>query len=64
MVRGDEFHFPIPNGLIKLADWCESWDGKLADGSDSTVDLLGGLTLRNYGAALRETAQQVLGDGR
>jgi GNAT superfamily N-acetyltransferase len=59
MVRGDEFHFPMPSGLIKLADWCESWDGTLADGSDSTVDFLGGLTLRDYGGALREAAQQM-----
>lgn len=58
MVRGDEFHLPIPSGVFELADWCDSWDGTLADGTDATVDLLGSLSLADYGVALREIGQK------
>lgn len=59
MVRGDEFHFAVPRGLFELADWCEAWDGKLLDGTDATIDLLGGLSLSDYGGALREMAENL-----
>jgi len=55
-VRGDEFHLKIPDALHGLADWCGSWDGKLLDGTTSSVDMLPGLTLTDWAAALRSMA--------
>jgi hypothetical protein len=54
IIRGDEFHLKIPEALHNLADWFDSWDGKLLDGTDSSVDLLPGLTLADWAAAFRD----------
>jgi hypothetical protein len=56
IIRGDEFHLRIPEALHSLADWCDSWDGKLLDGTDSSIDLLPGLTLADWATALRDMA--------
>lgn len=55
-VRGDEFHLKIPEALHNLADWLDSWDGKLLDGTNSVIDLLPGLTLADWATALRGMA--------
>jgi hypothetical protein len=55
-VRGDEFHLQIPEALYDLANWFDSWDGKLLDGTDSSLDLLPGVTLADWAAALRDMA--------
>lgn len=60
IIRGDEFHLSIPEALHSLAEWCDCWDGKLHDGTDSSIDLLPGLTLAVWAAALRDMA---LGEG-
>jgi hypothetical protein len=56
IIRGDEFHLKIPEALHSLAEWCDGWDGKLHDGTGSSIDLLPGLTLADWAAAVRDMA--------
>lgn len=53
-IRGDEFHLELPQAVIDLADWCDSWDQKLRDGTPATVDLTDGLNLNDWARAFRK----------
>ncbi len=36
-VNGDEFELTIPDTLIKLAEWCEKWNGKIKQGKRAEI---------------------------
>ena len=57
-IRGDEFHLKIPEALVDLANWCESFNGTLLDGSQASIDLLPGVTLSGWASALRDMANR------
>lgn len=55
-VHGDEFELTIPDSLIKLADWCEKWNGKMKEGQQAEIILRPEVTLKMWGEAFREMA--------
>jgi GNAT superfamily N-acetyltransferase len=59
-IRGDEFHLKIPDALLNLADWCDSWDERLLDRSQATIDLLSGVTRHAWASAFRDMAKTAI----
>ncbi len=60
MIRGDEFRLKMPHALDKLAEWCGEWDGKLLDGTDTSIDLPPGVALSDWADAFRDLTAQRL----
>ena len=56
MVEGDEFELVKPDTLSALADWCDTWDGKLKDGANTQVLLSDGTTLSMWADAFHDMA--------
>lgn len=56
IVHGDEFHLILPDALISLAEWAESWNGVLHDGTPASIDLLPGYSLGMWAEAFRDMA--------
>lgn len=54
VIEGDEFHLVVPDTLIALADWLESWDGKLKNKERVTVILRSNVSFDDWIAALRD----------
>lgn len=61
MIRGDVFALAYPYTVEKLADWCETWDGRLRDGSTAEIQLFEGITVDIWGQALRQMAVDPMG---
>jgi Acetyltransferase (GNAT) family len=56
MVVGDEFEL-TKDSLLVLADWCESWDDRLLDGTPARIELRESLTLGQWSEAFKEMAE-------
>ncbi len=56
MVVGDEFEL-TRESLLALADWCESWDDRLLDGTAAQIELRDSLTLEQWQEAFKEMAE-------
>ncbi|ORU97160.1 hypothetical protein AWB94_30975 [Mycolicibacterium canariasense] len=60
MVRGDVFAFAYPYTLEKLLVWCETWDGRLRDGSPAEIQIFGdGIEI--WAAAFRQMLADPMG---
>jgi hypothetical protein len=55
-IEGDEFELVNPDTLIALADWCDSWNGKLKDDRDARVVLRSGTSLAMWAQAFHKMA--------
>lgn len=55
-VHGDEFEICVPDTLNVLAEWAETWDGKLGKGERAYIDLREGITLQRWSDAFRQMA--------
>lgn len=55
-VEGDEFELVKPNTLDALAQWCDTWSGRLKDGRDAQVLLRPGTSLSMWARAFRDMA--------
>ncbi|HUN25388.1 MAG TPA: hypothetical protein VMU67_03700 [Steroidobacteraceae bacterium] len=57
-VQGDEFEIGIPESLLALAEWCDSWSGSLTDGSAAVVTLSPHTSLSMWAEAFRDMTQR------
>jgi hypothetical protein len=58
LIEGDEFHLVVPDTLIALADWLQSWDRKLKRKEKVKVILRSKVSFKTWIAALREIAKE------
>ena len=56
LVVGDEFELTVPDTLLALATWCETWGGKLKDDRPVRVVLRDGVSLAMWAVAFRQMA--------
>jgi len=59
-VNGDEFGLTIPDTLIKLAEWCEKWNGTIKQGKRAEIIMspIPGVTLKTWAKAFRMMARR------
>ncbi len=55
-VVGDELEMVVPETLNALATWCDSWNGKLKDGTDADIVLGPEPDLKVWASAFRDMA--------
>ena len=57
-VEGDEFELVRPDSLHALAEWCNTWNGKLSDGRKVKILLSPGTSLNKWARAFRDMASR------
>lgn len=60
VVLGLEFELLEPDALEALAEWCESWEGKLSDGTPVTIILRPRTSLQDWAVAFRSMASELV----
>jgi hypothetical protein len=57
LVEGDEYCLVRPDSLLKLAQWCEGWSGRLSDQRPASIRLPEWVTLQMWASAFRDMAR-------
>lgn len=57
-VEGDEFELVMPDTLNALAQWCDTWNGRLKDGREAQILLRPGTSLSMWASAFCDMASR------
>jgi len=55
-VEGDEFELVKPKTLVALAQWCDTWNGRLKDHREAQIILSPGTSLSMWASAFHDMA--------
>lgn len=55
-VHGDEFHLTLPDSLIALAEFCETWNGRLRNDEEAEIQLPDNYDLALWATIFRDMA--------
>lgn len=55
-VEGDEFELVVPDTLLGMAEWCDTWSGRLRDHREVRIAFRQGISLAMWAQAFRHRA--------